>query len=143
MNLRKEPPLGYLLPTAWRQAGEDKKRETWCRTAANLFSGLVCMTSNSRVLESIPYQHLRRVWLERRTLFHMKLLSGVHLRTRTCVSLRQHEPSRGATFPIKRTHQCFRFLNVCGRAPCFFVWRRPRGEACSTPSPSWRKNYLE
>ena len=34
-----------------------------------------------------PYQLLRRVWPERQTLFRMTLLSGVHFRGTTCVSL--------------------------------------------------------
>ena len=70
-----------------QQTGRDEKREPWRRVGAILVSGLGSTPSNNCVVKSNPYQHLRRVLLERRTLFRTKLLSGVHLRTCTCVPL--------------------------------------------------------
>ena len=98
-----EPHPGYLLATAGEQPSKDKKREAWCRTLANLSSGLESMPSNSRVLENRPYQHLQQLGHNRRTLFRMKLLSGAHLRSCTCVSLRQGEPNRGTSSWIRPT----------------------------------------
>ena len=87
VSQRTGPHLGHLRTTPGRLTGEDKIRGAWCRTAANLVTGLEGMPSNSRVLESSPYQHLRRVWYGRQTLFRMKLSPGVHLRSRPRVSL--------------------------------------------------------
>ena len=87
MSPQREAHLGNGQSKAGQQTGEDKKCEAWCPPFANLFYGLESMPSNSPVIESSPYQHLRRVWRDRKTLCRMKLPSGVHLRARACVSL--------------------------------------------------------
>ena len=79
--------LGCSLPKARQQAGEDKHREAWRHTVANLFCWLARTPSKSRVFKSSPYQHLRRVWHCRQTFLRMQLPPGMHLRARKCASL--------------------------------------------------------
>ena len=102
VSTRTEPQLGYPLPRGGQQPGENGGGEPWCRSPAGLFPGMEKIPSDSRVLESSPYQHLQRVRRDRQTLFRMKLLSEMHLRARTYVSLKQDEPSRGAQYPSGR-----------------------------------------
>ena len=44
------------------ELSKDKCGEAWCRSVANLLSGLETMPSNDRVFESSLDQHLRRAW---------------------------------------------------------------------------------
>ena len=78
-------PTFFLLPC--QVVARNRDGRAWRRTFANLFYGLESMPANSRVLESSPYQHLRRVWRQRETLFRKQLLSGAHLRPHTSVLL--------------------------------------------------------
>ena len=89
-----DPHLRCLQPAAGRQTGDYEEREACCRMIANLFSGKMSMLSNTQVLQTGPHLHPRRVRHARQTLVRMKLLSGVHFRSRTCVSQSQDGPSR-------------------------------------------------
>ena len=95
MSPHRDAHLGDGQSKAGQQTGKDMHREARRPPFANFFRGLESMPSNSPVTASSPYQHLRRVWRDRQTLCRMQLLSGVHLRVRTCVSQWREEPSRG------------------------------------------------
>ena len=99
-NVRYRAVLSRMSPPVWRAC---PPTVVCSRVAHTNISNLQSKPSNSRVLESGPHQHLQQLGHNRRTLFRMKLLSGAHLRSCTCVSLRQGEPNRGTSSWIRPT----------------------------------------